>query len=1010
MPSVQPSVRKVHSPAAPEDRAVHLYGLLDGVRRLRLFQGTLRRLLQSLAGWLALGLAMVAADAVLSLPTSVRVMLNGIAVGGVLAAVGAIAWEWRRNRADARQAARLVECRLGLTDSVLINAVEFASHPPREESELLRRRTIELAEERARQLSTLEVLSFRPVWNALALAGGVGAIVLASWLAAPRMFAMVLPRYLDPTGDHPPFTLVTFDVQVRPVPSYYGRPATITALLGGPERVEQASVVFVEEGGLQRLPMFRREESTFVLEIERAEASRRFYIDTPQGRSPTLNFTVLEVPFLEDVTIRYDYPEYTGWEPRQLPLHDRHLRGIVGTEVTWTVRANLPLQSGRIALHPAPASAASISATEAPAEVSATAEEIVRLEPTSSDPRIVQGRMRLTRSGTYSLTLTSTSGGESLEPFTGTVTVTPDKPPRVAIVHPQPHLIVVENWNVPVVVEAVDDVGLSQLRLSRSVNGWGPSLVELPMQALRPGVARGESGFDLAALGARAGDVITYYATAADNHPAPLHYADSPLGVIQVISEEEYLQFARQQYQLDELAAEFQAIRQELDAVQRERERLGEELEQLRQELERDPDNPTLAEKLQQTEEQLARYARQAESLAKQLQERAEQLPLYDLEQPYTDLLEKLARQLTQEANHAAAVAQALRNLREQGATPERQQALREALEQMRDDAGLQQQHREFDAAQPDLELFQAADQMLQQVERLKSVIQQQRDLATRFAELQHRESLSPEERHRADQFAKEQELLEQELTELTRELRQAADASQERLPKMCASARRICQQIGDLQITEDQRQAAAQAREGSGPEAHRRAQSAAEKLESLAAQCRNCCNAGEVAQGLDGPLSLSMDAVQRSLDQLAQGRSIPGLPRPGSGSGQQPGSGASGTSGFSGQPEGGSGEFPPYWRPGQSFPGSQARTPILGPRTLVEQQPPRPGGQLGARERGTFLPDAGGEPLGDAEQLTPEARSLRPSAAGNLRGVPVPYRRDAESYFRRLAEDEAAR
>lgn len=1005
MPSVPPSVRKAPGPAAPEDRAVHLYGLLDGVRRLRLFQGTVRRLLQAIAAWLALALAMVAADAVLSLPASLRVALNAIAVGGALAAVGVVVWEWRRNRSDSRQAARLVECRLGLSDSVLINAVEFASSPPRAESEVLRRRTIELAEERARRLSALEVLSFRPVWNALAWTGAAGAIVLASWLAAPRMFAMVLPRYLDPFGDHPPFTLVTFDVRVDPVPAYYGRPATIAAVLGGPEVVEHASVVFVEESGPQRLPMFRREESTFVLEIDRAETSRRFYIDTPRGRSPTLDFTVLEVPFFEDVSIRYDYPAYTGWESRQLTLHDRHVRGIVGTEVTWTVRSNLPLHEGRMAVRTAAA-----PATSAPPGARGAEAEIVRLTPTPSDAHLVQGRMRLTRSGTFALTLLSTSGGESLEPLTGTITVAPDKPPRVAIVQPPPHVIVVENWSVPVVVEAVDDVGLSQLRLSRSVNGWGPSLVELPMQMLRPGAARGESGFDLAALGARAGDVITYYATAADNHPAPPQYADSPVAVLQVVSEEDYLQLARQQYQLDELAAEFQAIRQELDALQRERARLLEELEQLRQELEQNPDASPASERLQQAEEQLARYAQQAETLARRLEERAEQLPLYELEQPYIEMLQKLARQLTQEGRQASGALEALRDLREQGASPARRQALQQALEQMRDDAGLRRRQEQFEAAQPDLELFQSADRMLQHVERLQSVIQQQRDLAARFAELQSRPSLSPEERPRADQLAKEQELLEQELTDLTRELRQAAEAAQERLPQMSASARGLCQQIGELRITEDQQQAASKAREGSGPEAHQRAESAAEKLESLAGQCRQCGNAGEIAQGLDGPLSLSLDSVQRSLDQLAQGRSLPGLPRPGSGSGRQPGSGAAGTSGFSGQAEGGSGEFPPDWRPGQSFPGSQARTPILGPRTLVEQPPPRPGGQLGADERGGFLPDAAGDPLGEAEQLTPESRGLRPSAAGNLRGVPVPYRRDAESYFRRLAEDEASR
>jgi len=213
--------------------------------------------------------------------------------------------------------------------------------------------------------------------------------------------------------------------------------------------------------------------------------------------------------------------------------------------------------------------------------------------------------------------------------------------------------------------------------------------------------------------------------------------------------------------------------------------------------------------------------------------------------------------------------------------------------------------------------------------------------------------------------------------------------------------------------VPSDQRQAATEARQGSGDGAQASARTAAEKLEALAAACQQCQGgAGECSRGLDGPLSLSPEAAQRTLEQLSQGRSIPGPPRPrsGGGSGQRAGSGGTGASGAEGEAAGGEGESLADWRPGQSFPGSQARLPILGPRTLVEQPRPQPGGHLGGRERGTFVPDNSAAPLGDAETLTPEARRGTATSGGALRGVPVPYRRDAEAYFRRLAEDEASR
>ncbi|MEZ6066418.1 MAG: hypothetical protein R3B90_12090 [Planctomycetaceae bacterium] len=162
------------------------------------------------------------------------------------------------------------------------------------------------------------------------------------------MFATVVPRYLDPAGDHPPYTLVEFDVRLSPTPLYRSRPASIEVNIGGPEQVEQATVVWLPNGAKgdqpaqpRRLPMFRRDERSYVLEIAEASESARFYIDTPQGRSPTIKFDVLEVPFIEQVSLRYDYPAYTGWPSREQPLDTRGLGGWWGPrsrsrcEVIW---------------------------------------------------------------------------------------------------------------------------------------------------------------------------------------------------------------------------------------------------------------------------------------------------------------------------------------------------------------------------------------------------------------------------------------------------------------------------------------------------------------------------------------------------------------------------------------------------------------------------------------------------------------------------------------------------
>ncbi len=1015
MSTVPAAPQRTRSSVDAEDRAVHLYGLLRGVRLWGMVQAGAVRLLCGASLLIVAALGAILADAVLGLPAGVRIVVDVALIAGVLGVVAVLGWEIARRRFDPRREARQVESRLNVPHNLLINAVEFASEPGDADSPQLRERVVRMAEERARDISAVDVLPFRPLGRALAWAAGAVLLGLTFWLSAPRLFSMVLPRYLDPHGDHPPFTLTTFDISLSPEPVYHGRPATITAVLGGPERIERADVVFLAEPEndagaaleTQRTPMFGTGEQTYVLELERATRSRRFYIDTPSGRSVTQSLPVVETPFFESVTVRYEYPAYTGWEPREQPLDGRGLRGIAGTEVVITARGNLPLASGRFEL-----------GTGAPSVKTSTASPAVQtapLLPLADAPATVQGRVRLAQNGTFSLSLTGVSGGESLEPLTGVVQVMPDLPPRIAIVEPQPHVIVVENWNVPVIVEAVDDIGIAGVKLSRSVNGWGPATIDLTMQSQRSGVVRGESGFDLAELGARAGDLITFYATAADTHPSPTQFTDTPTHVIQVISEEDYVQFARQQYQMDDLAAEFEAIQEQLDQLQRQREDALAELESLQKQLEENPDDPELASRMKAAEEQLRRLAEQAESLAKKLEERAEQMQLYELEQPYTEGLKQLAEQMRQQSQAAESAADALQKLQKEGTSSGNRQQLEEAAESLRQQqAGLDQPAREQrQATREDLELFQMADQLLTQSERLKSIIQQQRELATRLGEFQNRSSLSPEEQQRADQLARQQEGLEQELQDVARQMEAAAESAQERLPRMSESARKIAETIRDQQIPEDQQQAASRAREGEGRTAHERAESAANKLEALAGQCSDCQGAaGEMAGELDGPLSLSMESLERSLQQLAQGRSLPGLPRPGQGGslGNNPASGGSGTAGQGGRPEGGAGQDA-RWRPGQTFPGSQSRTPILGPRQQVEvEQRPQPGGRLGGNERGTFLPGSVGGERGDSENLTPEARQFGSSSTGNLRGVPVPYRKDAEAYFRRLAEDEAGR
>ncbi len=974
-----------------------LFGLLQSTNRVKTFLETTSSGFRGVAALLLLAVIAVFTDAALALSPAGRIIVDVILIGSLCAALAISIAHIFRNRFNPQQTARVLEERMNVTNSLFVNGVDFASAPGRNDSPQLRERTVRMADERAASISSLDVFPFTPLYKAIGVAGLATVAVLSTYFMAPRVYGMVVPRLLDPTGDHPPFTLVEFNVEITPDPIYHGRPAAITATLDGPERIEQAAVVFLGEGEDERVPMYPGEERQFVLQIEQAAQSRQFYIDTPRGRSQTMTLKVLEIPFIEEVRVAYEYPAYTGWSGQQHRLDGRGLRALEGTKITVAATSNIPLQGGQLIL-------------EATGE-DATSQATVALTPHPAEPNTVSGTFPIEFSGRFELSIVSHKSVPSLEAVDGPLTVVPDRNPDVVIVSPGPYVVAVENWQVPVTIEAVDDVGISRMRLFRSVNGWGPNDVDVDFVQPQPNTARAQTEFDLPALGAGAGDLITYYVSAYDNHPSGRQFEDSETHTIQVISEEEYRQYARQQYQMEEMIAEFEAIREQLDELQQQREELLDELEELRKEMEASPE-PTeeMLQKMEQLEEQLQQFSENAETLAKRLDERAEQLELYEVEEPYLEMLRKLSDQLQQQSESASNVGESMQQMREQPLETLRKEEFLDAEQQFREENEpfSEQSQETLDSAAQDMELYQMADSLLSAADRMRSIISRQRELADRFGEIGDTESLTPDQQDRADRLAKEQELLEQDLQQTMQQMREAAEAAQERLPEMSQSALELCDKLGSMGVAEDQQTAASEARAGSGRLAHEAAESAAQKLESLQGECSNCQGAAEgMCDKLDGPLSLSQQRLEQCLNQLAQGRGIPGLGnKPGSGQGQQPGqSGMGGMNGQNGQPGSGQGQMP-MWRPGQSFPGSQAAITVLGPHTMTEQMRESPSGRLGGDDRGRWIPFGTDEAPFGAESLNPETRDSTHSSAGQLRGVPVPYRDAAEAYFKRLAEE----
>ena len=965
---------------------VRLHLLLnDANRRLR-GGDLLRTVLIASCVWLTGLLFVLATDAVLGIHAWGLIALDLILISLFLAALGwmvASVWRWRF---DPRRMAVLVEQRLGLSNSPLINAIDLAMQEGPGSSVELRQQAVAQGEALAGELSPAAVVDRSAIRRAAKAAGIIVLVVAIAYVLMPGVFHAVLPRLFAPTAGHPPFTFVKFTVNVKPQTAIFGQPATINAKLTGKTLPHEATVVFLEaDGQHRRVPMLRSagrpideggaltpapfdgagtstpDAAHFVLRLERVERSRTFVIDTPKGRSKRYRLTVLPVPQFERVTFEYAFPKYTGWSNTSEPLGPSGIRALVGTDVAVTVVSTVAL--GR----------ATLSIT--PTQDTNAARVAVELSPPSPGSVEVRGSFELTASGEYELSLVGADGTPGNQTLRGTVVCVPDNPPGVYIFDPPARAIVPEGWTVDVKIETSDDIGAARLVLHRGINGSGPTPIDLELSGMQPTHRLAGYRFDLGELGVRGGDVITYFATVYDNHPGGGQFAQTPAQVIQVIPQEDYLEYARAQYRIDDLMEEIAGLEERLDELATEREGLLEQLGVLQGQL--DQDGELTDEQQQQManlQAQLANYAAQMQELAGALKQRAQAPDLYDFEDAYKQMLQQLAEDLRQQSTEAEGMAKALADAAENDSPQFRNGLGYRGIRFKEADRPFcqtcQQERRETEI---DLDKYRLADAVLAQAERIRLVVEQEQGLVERFAQFRNHDQLGAGERRIAQALAEQQGLLRAELQDARQRLREAAAEAQERLPGMSGDAFDLCDAIDQFEIEANLQDAEQWANDGSGSRAHEAAQSAADKLDSLLSDCEQIDSG--VANELCDSLQLPRFKVMNALQQMARARGLPGL-------------GQRGAAGVGAQ-------------------GSMAPMAVMGPAMAAAGKGIfASGAASGPGARGRGRGKGAGNNAEAAEVYTGVQATERGQGASAMPGVPLQFRDDADAYFKRLAEE----
>ena len=233
-----------------------------------------------------------------------------------------------------------------------------------------------------------------------------------------------------------------------------------------------------------------------------------YWIEAGDAQSPRYQVSVFARPTLIVSHVRYEYPAYTGTPSRDVQ-HTGDLRAIEGTKVTLFATANKTIKTAHVDFE-----------ADGRRDLLMNAND---LQATVTFPLELREDRRTPRHQSYALRYTTSEDTQNQSPPKYRIEVVPDYAPEIQLLLPEePVLDVALNQEVNFEIEARDpDFALRQVVLLGKL-GDEQVLKETLLSNNHTGRFVGKLRKTPEELGLKAGDVLEYWAAAADTRrPKP---------------------------------------------------------------------------------------------------------------------------------------------------------------------------------------------------------------------------------------------------------------------------------------------------------------------------------------------------------------------------------------------------------------------------------------------------------------------------------------------------------
>ncbi|MBN2590505.1 MAG: hypothetical protein JXA96_11645 [Sedimentisphaerales bacterium] len=762
-----------------------------------------------------------------------------------------------RTKNREKMLARMIESKHPDLDNVLVNAIDFdqsiKEQKTKNVSESLMKREINLAIDKFGEMETVEGLELPTMKTESWILAATVAMSLVFVVAFYNMFISEIPRFLDPFGDHPPYSPTKFVVEPAGTIIDYGSDLEINVTAKG-KIPENVTLAFQSSDGdiLNEVGMFNTGDGQFSQTIEDVTTEMVYYAGIKRARSKYYKIELSKTPRIEQVLADYKFPEYTHIPGKTAVLskQEGHLKGYEGTQITMTVQSNRPLAGGTVTV----------------------GDKQYKFEPDKENT--VKGSFPLLDNSEYSVLLKDIEGNISTDKFAGNIEIIPDGEPYVTIVNPGMNSFAIPSAIIPIIIEAYDDLGVQDVSIIRSHNDSDDytKLLSDPNERGEYAQVRVVEMFDLGDLGLKPGDTIEYYALATDAVPGKPQTAASESFRIEIVSEQEYSQSMQERMDAEALEQKYEEIIAQIEELIDLQKELEQQTSELQEEMANgaDPNSREIQDKLKQLAKKQSELGEKTEELSKKLVEESEAPPVFDIEKEYKEMLADIAGRLDNAQEHMENSADKMNessesqsgNLGLLGMANEEQN---KALEEM----GQQTQAMRDSIREANNEIAQMY-KLMEDVSNFQQLYEAQKNLAKQTKTLSQVQEPDLDTQIRLKELADEQNAVKDELEQLAEQLREHGQEVEEKYPDVAKDAQAIAQEIEMRQIPSLMQESRDSLNQNDSKSGHQKAQEAYEQMEAMIQFCQACSSSGGGQCALRLKLMMMLNPGN-TMNQLAQ-------------------------------------------------------------------------------------------------------------------------------------------